>query len=398
MRILFITGGFPYPLTSGYLRHYHFIKRLSRSHQIVLVSNVNATFKQEHVSGISPFTERVITIQHNSQGKRKIISRIINRLRTLAGKGTEIRQMGKEIKTLLKDEYFDLIILNGEYTFGAIRGIDVPPVIMDMCDAKSDRVRKHIASTNSRFWKLALLVKLWETKSIERRIFRDAPCILLASDRDRRLAPAEAQGRSFVVPNGVDTDYWRRKSDTLGRSTLIFTGAMHFPPNSDAALYLINEILPRVRREIPDVELFIVGHSPGEKLLKAGNQPGVKVTGFVDDVRLYLEKATLFVSPLRFGSGIQNKLLEAMAMALPVVTSSVSGDGLRVSGMEPPFVVADDTETFVQCTIKLLQQYDARPVPAYNMREYVEAHFSWDRSTHELNQIIETVKERGSGV
>jgi glycosyltransferase involved in cell wall biosynthesis len=300
--------------------------------------------------------------------------------------------MRKEIKNLLKEERFDLIILSGEYNIGAINGLETPPIIVDMCDAKSERVRKRIASVKSFIWKWTLRVKLWETQNIERRIFRKSACIVCASDRDQRIVPAASRDRSFVVSNGVDTGYWRRQSSTLGHHTLIFTGAMHFPPNSDTALYLVNEILPRVREKIPDVELLIVGHSPGEKLIEASKQPGVTVTGYVDDMRPYLEKATVFVSPLRFGSGIQNKLLEAMAMGLPIVTSSVAGDGVRVDGMEPPFLIADDIDTFVRYTIGLLRQYDANPTPAQNAREYVETHFTWDRNAQRLNEILQAVK------
>lgn len=393
MRILYITGGFPYPLTSGFLRHYHFIKRLSQNHQIVLVSKVGAAFKEEHIDGVAPFTERVIPIRNITSSKQNIISRVITRVLTLLGANPAILQMRVEIKNLLKKEHFDLITLSGEYNISAVNGLDTPPIVMDMCDAKSDRIRRRIASVNSLFWKLTLRVKLWEMQRIERRIFRISASILCASDRDQRIVPIKARERSFVVPNGVDTIYWQRQSNTLGRHcTLIFTGAMHFPPNSDAALYLINEILPGVRQKIPDAKLLIVGHSPGEKLIEAGKQPGVTVTGFVDDMRPYLEKATVFVSPLRFGSGIQNKLLEAMAMSLPIVTSSVAGDGVRVDGMEPPFLIADDTDTFVHSTIGLLRQYDANPTPAYHAREYVETHFTWDRNAQRLNEIIQAVK------
>jgi len=392
MRILYITGGFPFPLTSGYLRHYHFIKRLSQYHEIVLVSTVGATFKQEHIGGVESFTERVIPIRNTLSGQRSIIGRIVKRLLILLGGNPAVLEMRREIKNLLQEEQFDLILLSGEYNVGAITGLNTPPIITDMCDAKSDRVRRQIASKNSLFWKLRLQVKLWEMQGIERRIFRKSASILVASDRDARIVPAKSREYSYVVPNGVDTKYWQRQSDALGHCTLIFTGAMHFPPNSDAALYLINEILPGVRRIIPDVQLLIVGHSPGEELIEVGKQPGVTITGFVDDMRPYLEQATVFISPLRFGSGIQNKLLEAMAMALPIITSSIGGDGVSVNGTEPPFSIVDDTETFVRCTVDLLRQYDANPTPAYRAREFVETHFSWDRSAQLLNEIIEAVK------
>jgi glycosyltransferase involved in cell wall biosynthesis len=392
MKILYIASGFPYPLTSGYLRHYHFIKGLSKHHQITLVSNVSASFKEEDINGISPFTERVIPIPHIFENHPGLINRIKNRLLIQLGANPAIRAMHRAIKKLLAEQSFDLMVLSGAHTLNALTGLQTPPIVADMCDAKSDRIRRQIASTDSFVWKAWSLFKLWEMEGLERRTFRKAASTLFASDRDRNIVPDRNRAHSFVVANGVDTEYWQRKSDSLGKHTLIFTGAMHFPPNSDTAMLLIEKVFPAVRRVIPDARLLIVGHSPGKKLQEAGHQPGITVTGFVDDVRPYLEQATVFVSPMRFGAGIQNKLLEAMSMGLPIITSSVAGDGISVNGAKPPFYVVDDLDAFANCAIELLQRYEAAPTPEYYAREYVETHFTWERNVQRFNEIIQSVR------
>src|SRR5206468_215326 len=140
--------------------------------------------------------------------------------------------------------------------------------------------------------------------------------------------------------------------------------AMEYPPNTDAALYLIEEILPLVQRTVPAAQALIVGRDPPARLRSAGQRPGVTVTGFVDDVRPYLERATVFAAPLRFGAGIQNKVLEAMAMEVPVVASPLAADGLRTEdGAQPPLDVARTTEEFADRIARRLLEAQRDPAP-----------------------------------
>ena len=166
---------------------------------------------------------------------------------------------------------------------------------------------------------------------------------------------------------------------------------MHYPPNNDAALYLIAEILPLVKKAVPNLKTLIVGHSPSEKLIEAASQQdGVTVTGFVEDMRPYLEQATLFVAPLRFGSGIQNKVLEALAMELPIVGTSIAADGLyTASAKAPPVFVADTTEEFAQMLVKELTSRAQTSAPFTEGRAFVEQNFVWNSSIQKLEVILD---------
>jgi glycosyltransferase involved in cell wall biosynthesis len=164
---------------------------------------------------------------------------------------------------------------------------------------------------------------------------------------------------------------------------------MDYPPNTDAALFLIQEILPLVRRSVPDARVLIVGRDPPPRLLSVGQQPGVSVTGFVEDVRPYLEQATVFVAPLRFGAGIQNKVLEAMAMEVPVVASPLAADGVRAVGGQPaPVQVAQDQQQFADLIIRQLAEQANTAAPYTEARRFVERHFVWRRSGEILEQVI----------
>jgi glycosyltransferase involved in cell wall biosynthesis len=397
MRILFITDGFPFPLTSGYLRHYHLIRVLSEKHDITLFSAVDASFKPAHAEAMASYTSRVMTFMSKATKSKSLYRRAVKWVRTLMGSNHTLIQMRDAFKKLMDEEKFDVVILSGEYTYHVIRGIDTPPVISDLCDAYSLRTKgrmKHASPLSL----VTLWIKYFDLKRLELKVIEKAKYILFASQRDAVIVPEQFSNKSVILPNGVDTDYWRRTSTVLGGNTIIFTGAMHYPPNNDAALYLISDILPIVKKSFPGLKTLIVGHSPSEKLVEvASQQEGVTVTGFVDDMRPYLEQATLFAAPLRFGSGIQNKVLEALAMELPIVGTSIAADGLYTAASKaPPVRVADTTEEFAQMLVKELTACAQNPAPFTEGREFVEQNFVWASSIAKLEVILDEMSDGAS--
>lgn len=397
MRILFITDGFPYPLTSGYLRHYHMIRVLSEKHDIVLFSAVDASYRQEYADAMAPYTSRVMTFMSKATKSKSLYRRAVKWVRTLMGSNQTLLQMREAFKKLMTEEKFDVVILSGEYTYHVIHGVDTPPIISDLCDAYSLRTKgrmKHASPLSL----ATLWIKYFDLKRLEHKVIERAKYILFASQRDAVIVPAQLQDKSVILPNGVDTEYWHRTSPTLGKNTIIFTGAMHYPPNNDAALYLIGDILPLVNKACPGLKTLIVGHSPSEKLIEAAAHQGdVTVTGFVEDMRPYLEKAALFVAPLRFGSGIQNKVLEALAMELPIVGTSIAADGLyTASSKAPPVGVADTTEEFAQMLVKELNTRAQNPAPFAEGRAFVEQNFVWESSIRKLEVILGEMSEDAS--
>lgn len=388
MKILYITNAFPFPLTSGYLRHYFLIKELSQQHSITLFSVVGGKFDKKHLSALEPYTESIRTFTSRTKGQ-PLVKKIVHRLDGMARGDSAIREMSQAIKALLATEHYDALMLSGKHTYAAIKDLVTPPVIADMCDATSVRLRGTLSHTSG-LKSAPVWLEYQQVRRIENDILHRSQHVLFASIRD---CEALSQSRpATIVPNGVDIDYWQRAAPTLGRDTMVFTGAMNYPPNTDAACYLITAILPLVRQAVPDVKLLIVGHSPPPELVALGNQPGVTVTGFVDDVRPYLEQASVFVAPLRFGAGIQNKLLEALAMELPVVASPLAADGLRTAGGECPFAQTADTPEQYAALITAALRQENTPVSA--AREFIRNHFVWKRSGEQLNQIFEDLARR----
>jgi glycosyltransferase involved in cell wall biosynthesis len=208
------------------------------------------------------------------------------------------------------------------------------------------------------------------------------------------LVLGDASAASAIVPNGVELDYWQRSGPPSTRPTIAFTGAMDYPPNIDAAIHLVNEILPLVRELVPNARVLIVGRDPVPEV-RSLNGSGVTVTGAVPDVRPYLEEAAVFAAPLRFAAGIQNKVLEAMAFQLPIVAYGPAVTGvLPASGEKPPVETAEGPADCANRIVSLLHRVRAGERPGDAGRDFAARHFTWAASGASLLTAAASVTRR----
>jgi glycosyltransferase involved in cell wall biosynthesis len=190
-----------------------------------------------------------------------------------------------------------------------------------------------------------------------------------------------------VVPNGVDIDHWTRRKPVLG-STIVFCGNLRYHANSDAALHLVTDVMPRVWRKRPHAEVVVVGRDPAPAFRRAVRSPRVTVTGLVPDVRPYLDDAAVFVAPMRFGAGVQNKVLEAMSMEVPVVASPLAAGGLHIGGQDPPVAVRHDPDSMAAQIIERLDVVASNPSPDRAARDWVTDRFVWTRSARQVADAV----------
>lgn len=377
MRLLYITAEVPWPLASGYLRHFHFLSALGQRHEVTHLSLTRrGELSPEAAQALEPLVRRLRVFGAANSGGGS--------LRRAAGLRRAARRLATAANEHLHDEAFDAVLLSGKDTFPAMAALNGTPVVIDVCDATSLRVRGELAVAPLRR-RPALALRLAELRRVERRLAGATTHLVFASERDR-AATVGRHGSGRVVPNAVDLEQWTRRDRAQpGGARIAFTGVMGYSPNHDAALRLARDILPRVQREVPAAELVLAGRDPRAELLAAANgRPQIDVTGSAPDLRPHLEGAAVYCAPLRFASGIQNKLLEAMAMEMPVVTTAVAADGLAVDGEQPPLIVADDDEAIAAALTRLLGDPEERTRLARAGREYIERHFSWERSTDQL--------------
>jgi len=402
MRLLYVTADLPWPLTSGYLRHYHFIRALSERHEITLLSLRGPDHEPGDIEALRPYVEAIVT-EPSARGPRSLPVKVADRVRMLvAGGDVAAARLGAAGARIADERPFDALLLSGKRTMPVLDGLPPMPLVADLCDATSSRIRRQMrhASVSSQ---PALALEYLEVRRVERALMHRSRHALFASARDREaLVGRNGEGQpglaeTSVVPNGVDLEVWRREGRTLGRDEIVLTGAMDYPPNMDAAEQLVHAILPRVQAELPAARVSIVGRDPAPGVRALADRPGVTVTGYVDDVRPYLERAAVFAAPIRYGAGIQNKVLEALAMEVPVVASPLAAEGLRTErGNLPPVDVARDADGMAALIVTRLRlaAEGASAEPA--LRAYVAEHFDWGRNAARLGEILEDAAARGT--
>jgi glycosyltransferase involved in cell wall biosynthesis len=293
--------------------------------------------------------------------------------------------MEKFVRNLLQQERFDVVLFHGREALPVLGGVEVP-IVVDCGDTNSTRILQEMRQTRFEL-RPKLFFRYATARRLEGRLAHITPhrCFISMRDRENLLGTSD---RSEIVPQGVDYDYWKRSLPPSRRNCIVFSGVMSYHPNADAALFLLDSILPLVRKACPQVEILIVGRDPSSELVKVAKRySDVTVTGAVDDVRPYLERADVFVAALRFASGVQNKVLEALAMEVPVVTTPVVAAGLRVDGIEPQLVIGRSAEEIAACIVRLLANSEERAHLSTEGRRFVEAHCSWSSSAQKLEKL-----------
>ena len=395
MRILYVTNGFPYPLTSGYLRHFFLIRELAAaSHEVALFSLSSREVTAADRAVLEGMCSSVTVVRADTASwVRQRVATVLPSL-TMDGPAAAL---GRAAADLGQRWPADAVLFSGKRTYPALPPLGGLPLVTDLCDATSSRLRSGLRH-DPPVKVPAHLVEWASVRRVERALVARSSSVLFASARDRDLviSPIDA-ARSVVVPNGVDLDHWRRTSERLGRGTIVFTGAMDYGPNADAALHLVQDVLPRVRTSRPDARVLLVGRDPGPALREAAARAGgVTVTGSVPDLRPALEEAAVFAAPLRVGAGIQNKVLEALAMEVPVVASSLAAGGLHTAdGEAPPLVEADGPEAIAAALVEALRRADEGATPPPEGRRFVAEHFAWRRSGELVAQALESAVGAG---
>jgi len=190
----------------------------------------------------------------------------------------------------------------------------------------------------------------------------------------------------LVVRNGVDFDHFEPRS-TPPEYQLVFTGNMGYPPNIRAALFLAKKVLPLVHRHIPEVKLLLSGAQPPTRVSML-QSPHVKVTGWIEDIRDAYANGSVFVAPMEIGTGLQNKLLEAMAMKLPCVTSALANRALGAQA-DTEVLIGTTPETYAEHIVHLLRDQNARETLAQAGHDFVKRNFNWQTNSKLLLQLIE---------
>ncbi len=282
--------------------------------------------------------------------------------------------MWEAIQARLARKRYDLVHLFGGVQVYEYRQLvrNLPHLIVPY-ESYSLFLRRQLAQTRALRQKLALWLRLQMARRYEERMFEGYRAVVVLSDADaaalRALAPSLPL---HVIPNGVDLARFAPEAPAQG-ANLLFVGNYEYAPNLDAALWLAREIFPRIKARVPHAELWLVGNAP-PPALRALAAPDLHVTGRVAEVQPYYARAALFLAPLRYGVGIKNKVLEAMAMALPVIATPLSAEGIAPSeGVR----LASNAAEFAEQAVALLADAPLRQQLGAANRSVIAARHTW---------------------
>jgi glycosyltransferase involved in cell wall biosynthesis len=250
---------------------------------------------------------------------------------------------------------------------------------------------QRLANIETSAWKRTLFEMEWrKLRACEAEACRRAAVTVAVSDDDRQRLEELAGVRAVSIPTGVNTTFFTPRVDAEISGRLVFSGSMDWHPNEDAVRYFADEILPRIRAEVPNVSFTIVGRNPSARVRELAARPGIVVTGTLDDVRPSIAEGSVYVVPLRAGSGTRIKIFEALSMAKAVVSTSVGAEGLALeSGRH--FLAADTAHDFAHAVIRLLRDPARRRALGDAGRALVEANYSWSKVARQFEAHCEEV-------
>ncbi len=418
MKILVVLPRFPYPLEKGdKLRAYHQIKGLhALGHEIHLFCVSHATVSEADKAQLRPYCATIHVVHLSKVDSGLHAFGEFCRVRNLQGAFWSAQKAKKAFRKVEHAVRPDVIYNQMVRTMPLVLHSRVPKV-MDFQDCLSLNMlrnmqhyelslpqhggkahhhtgkKKNKVSTYYRHsTSLRYFVYHYEFKtlrSMEAEALRKFHALTIISEPDRQALPVRERERVQLVPNGVDFDYFTPRPDAEKHYDIAFCGNMQYKPNVLTAIYLVEQVMPLVWQEMPQATLLLAGATP-TAAVSALAEPRVCVSGTVPDIRDCYAGARVFAAPMQAGSGLQNKLLEAMAMEIPCVTSSLANAALGAkSGSE--ILVGDTSQEVAQHILTLLRSRQQCDILVDNARRFVRDAFTWSATSQRLESILKRV-------
>ncbi len=378
-----ITSRFPFPLEKGdKLRAYYQIKELSKHYNVHLISTTEHSVSPESRKELSQFCK---SIHAYKIGK---LEKWLGAGLTLLGENPiQIgyfyhRRIHRKIKKLLEqikpDHIYCQLIRSAEY----VKNYHECPKTIDYMDALSKGVERRSEKAKG----LVRLIFEKEFKRLlkyENAIFNYFEYHTIISEQDRNYIFHKEREKIKVIPNGVDQSFLQYSPGSDKKQDILFTGNMSYPPNITASDYIVKEIIPLLEEP---VTVTIAGANPSKEV-EALKTDHVIITGFVEDIKDYYGSHKIFVAPMFLGTGLQNKLLEAMAIGIPCITTTLANNALQAKP-DHEILIANDSGEFAHQIQKLLKNELLRKNIARNAKVFIEENYNWDNVSKELIQLI----------
>ena len=389
MKIFVLLPRIPYPLEKGdKLRAFNQLKQLAKHNDLILCAlNDNPKVsEQDAFRALQPYCQSISFIKINK------VQILLGLMRAFL-KGLPLqcgyfynRKAAKKIDSLIAKHKPDLLYGQLLRTAEYIRHKDIPKAI-DYQDIFSYGMKRR-ADIASFITRPVFNMEYRRLRHFEAITFDQFDVRSIISEPDRALFPHERRDEILIIPNGVDHEYFKPQQCEK-KYDLVFTGNMSYPPNVNAVEYLANEIMPIVWKTLPKTKLYIAGATPDPKVKKAASER-IIVSGWLDDIRTAYAQSRVFIAPMRIGTGLQNKLLEAMSMRLPAITSPLANASLGAKPNEE-ILIGNDAEEMAQHIVTLLNYPQKAEQIAQAGYDFTNRVYDWGKATERLEEAMCTL-------
>jgi sugar transferase (PEP-CTERM/EpsH1 system associated) len=387
MKIFYLVSRIPYPINKGdKLRAFHQLKLLSDKHHIILFALTDEPISRDSLIELRKYCSEVIIY---SISRWRIFFNIIYgifkqipfQVSYFFSKSVK-KKIEYAIDTHKPDLIYCQLIRMAEY----VKDINEVPKILDYVDAISKGLARRLDNSNL-LLKSVIKLEYRRVLSYEKEVHNLFDKSIIITSQDREYLPVENKDEIVVIPNGIDFNYFQPM--TMNKKyDLVFAGNMSYPPNISAAKFLAKKILPEIIKILPNIKCLIVGSSPNRTIKKLA-AINVDVLGWVENIKMYYAYSKIFVAPLQLGTGLQNKILEAMAMEIPCIASSQANRGVNAP-INDCILVADDFDEYYHAVLKLLNHPKQANKLAENARTWVTENYNWSNIAVKLNEVIDS--------
>jgi len=399
MKILFLCHRMPYPpKRGGKIRPFNMIRHLGRSHEVTVATLARTAQEQADGEELRRYCDELHVGRLSGFGAwaRFGLFGFTGRPATFGYFYSPT--LYRTVRRLLATRGFDAIFVHCSSMGPYVAGHRGCRKVMDFGDADSEKWLEY-SRTSPAPLSWAFRLEGNRVRAAERRLGTQFDAGLVNAPRERDVLTGYVRTPISVIPNGVDLEYFqpgRSSSQRYVPNRIVFTGNMSYRPNVDAVAHFAANILPKIRLEISDVQLFVVGMEPTAAVRRLADGDRVVVTGRVEDVRPYFDSAAVAVAPLRVARGLQNKVLEAMAMRVPVVASPAAFAGITaMAGRD--LLVAANPKDFSRAVVTLLRDPAARERFAAAGRTCVEMNHNWSQLLERLEGLVAGGDEFAAG-
>jgi len=390
-KILMVSFRCPWPQDKGgyILRFLNIAKILAKNYKVDLLTIVKNKKEKQCVDDLKGIFNSVVYFYHPK------FSEYFGALKAVFS--SKPLQVGYYYSPLmakwLKDNYkdYDLIFCSTIRTAEYVKKLNVRKCI-DFIDAISLNYQQAVKS--SKFpWKLIYSIENNRLLNYEREIADIFDLSFITTQKDKDCILKEEVRKMVVLPNGVKEELLKRKFVGKEENWLTFFGKMDYQPNEDACIFFAQEVFPKIKKIVPDIKFYIIGMNPTRKVLNLQKIEGVKVTGKVDDPYLYLEKAKVIIAPIRFGGGIQNKVLEGMALGKAVLTSYIGAAGITKAKDGEHLAVANHKkpEEMAEKAVRLLRDDESRQKIGRNAKKLILENYTWEKAEKRLFETLSLI-------